>query len=235
MYNNFYNKYNDDIEQIKDKLGMPIDQGIRHALRAIWMWGVPTDGSCEGHGVWPDTRIGPAGHPWIDVCTPDDFENPDEWRRANTRERKKIGYLLKEFRYQQSLARHQKAFLTRCEPSLEEQRKWPYFFIERIGIFGAFRINASSLVHMNEFADFLINKYLLEFQNHVNKTTNKLYDERDLLFKARRLNQFKSGDVKRLADICAEITGLEVVGREILSIPVKEKFSIWKMFREMFI
>lgn len=49
----------DRIEKITDKLGMPIDAGVRESIIALRAFGINTDASCEGHSE----RALPA--PWI--------------------------------------------------------------------------------------------------------------------------------------------------------------------------
>lgn len=49
------------VECVTDKLGKPIDAGIRETIVAFRLFGIHTTASCEGHTDWG------VGAPWIDV------------------------------------------------------------------------------------------------------------------------------------------------------------------------
>lgn len=57
-------KWNEGLKQadlIADKLGMPIDEGIKELLIGLWVQQIPTNSSCAGHedrGVFPYIHIG---------------------------------------------------------------------------------------------------------------------------------------------------------------------------------
>ncbi len=46
---------------IKDKIGMPVDEGIKELLIGLWLQQIPTESSCEGHSdddAFPYVHIG---------------------------------------------------------------------------------------------------------------------------------------------------------------------------------
>jgi hypothetical protein len=63
------------VDKIADKLGMPVDQGIKELVVAIQAQGLETSGSCEGH-----IGDGVLSIPWVAVETP----GPEGWRDSNT-------------------------------------------------------------------------------------------------------------------------------------------------------
>lgn len=50
-----------EVEETKDRLGKPVDQKIKELVIGLRVWGIYTEGSCEGH---TDRRM---PFPWVDV------------------------------------------------------------------------------------------------------------------------------------------------------------------------
>lgn len=61
------------VDQIGDKLGMPIDKGIKKAVIAFHILGIESSGSCEGHLNRPGTE-----GPWIDIDAEGTYELLDK-------------------------------------------------------------------------------------------------------------------------------------------------------------
>lgn len=51
------------VDEITDRLGMPVDEGIKQTVIYLQALGFPTNGSCEGH---PNKKHG-LDFPWVDV------------------------------------------------------------------------------------------------------------------------------------------------------------------------
>ena len=64
------------IENVVDRLGHPIDQGIKRAVAMLNELGVSTFGSCEGHRDWG------TGGPYLDVCASSFARDYPLWRAA---------------------------------------------------------------------------------------------------------------------------------------------------------
>lgn len=71
------------IDELADKLGMPVDEGIKSTVAALWLWDFPTTGSCEGH---LDRGL---AFPWVDIGVGD--------RKANKPIRSKMRKFLEQF------------------------------------------------------------------------------------------------------------------------------------------
>lgn len=56
-----WNAIEREVDRITDRLGKPIDQGIRETVIALKANGFGTTSSCEGHLDWG------SGYPWVDV------------------------------------------------------------------------------------------------------------------------------------------------------------------------
>lgn len=85
------------VDRLADRLGMPVDDGIKSTVVALWVHGLQTTGSCEGHldGGYP--------FPWVDIETPfpqgweHDRKVRAKWRRENKEQVKPLRKLLDEF------------------------------------------------------------------------------------------------------------------------------------------
>jgi len=83
------------VDSIADKLGMPIDPGIKETVVAIQAHGLATSGSCEGH-----FRNGVLSIPWVAIETPQplgwrtDEALQSRWKEQNLVQRDKLAELL---------------------------------------------------------------------------------------------------------------------------------------------
>ena len=64
-----YNKAQAKVDSITDKLGQPIDNGIREVVISFIMLGLSTSASCEGHLNWG------CSHPWVEFSVDSEEEN----------------------------------------------------------------------------------------------------------------------------------------------------------------
>ena len=86
------------VDLIADRLGKPIDVGVKEAVVALWAIGFETDGSCEGHsdhGV--DYPVVYASAPVPENVDEDDLYEQSKWREANMLLRAKLEALLDEY------------------------------------------------------------------------------------------------------------------------------------------
>jgi len=58
---NIWNEWSKKVEKITDRIGYPIDPGIKESVIALNVFGIKTDGSCEGH---LDRGL---PYPWVDI------------------------------------------------------------------------------------------------------------------------------------------------------------------------
>ena len=152
------------VNEITDKLGEPIDPGIKEAVAGFNIWKIPISQSCEGH-----LHKEGASFPWVEIYTPEpkgwkeSEEKKREWTIENLKHRKRTMEMLDEF-YQ--------------------DREMPFdarLSFSNIGIYGGFRIQSTGAEimpilsdkeqkeklklyrkEMNDFAKFLKDKYLKE-------------------------------------------------------------------------
>lgn len=153
-------KIQQEIESITDGLSLPIDDLIKPAVIAFRLWDLPTSGSCQGHVNWG------LPYPWIDIdCEfwntkefwslrepdtnlfPNGFENNPVWEYYRTISKIENDKHLDKF--QTLLAGYQNTPHVDCRD----------INIEYFGMFGGFRVRASSIEKMNEFADYLVRRY----------------------------------------------------------------------------
>lgn len=86
------------VDQLVDRLGRPVDKGIKEAVTALRVLGFPTDGSCEGH------LDHGTSFPWIDVSVPapegyrEELEKLTVWESKPPEWRKNHGDFLDGFR-----------------------------------------------------------------------------------------------------------------------------------------
>ena len=71
-----YDKVSAKVDLITDKLGEPVDDGIRHAVISFIMLGLSTSGSCEGHLDWG------LPYPWVDVDALNSVDSKKENKRC---------------------------------------------------------------------------------------------------------------------------------------------------------
>ncbi|MFH1129559.1 MAG: hypothetical protein V1686_02380 [Patescibacteria group bacterium] len=139
------------VDEIADKLGMPIDKEIKDAVVALNVWGIPTSQSCEGH-----LQEKGASFPWIEVYAPEPGgweeggEKEKEWIVENLKHRVKTMELLEEF---------------------YKDRETPFdakLNFSNIGIYGGFRIQSMSVERMPIISDVEQKEKLLIYQKEMN-------------------------------------------------------------------
>ncbi|MBS1586017.1 MAG: hypothetical protein JSS82_10795 [Bacteroidetes bacterium] len=151
-----------EVEQITDKLGTPVDEGIKETVAVLRAMGFPTTSSCAGHRTedkfgLPYVKIyAPAPQKWLeDHKSAGAFK---EWNAANAKYREQIMLLLNEF--------------NQARKSAEDA----LLFLRNIGIYGGFKIENKANVElrtaeegfekcalyqkeMADFTEFLKQKY----------------------------------------------------------------------------
>ena len=162
-----YKQMYESLDGIGDKIGMPIDQGIKKTVALLNLLGFPTSGSCEGH---VDVDHGLLT-PWVDI-TP---SNRKRLKRSakqliaefNLWRIKKVGYI--EAGFQPYLfyfsGDNEYDFRIQIGPGIindvkkdkkqlsEESRAW---------------LHSCYLKEMSLFTDFLWNKYFMnKVKNHI--------------------------------------------------------------------
>jgi hypothetical protein len=152
------------VDKFTDKLGKPIEQGIKDVVIALRVNDFTPNQSCEGH-ITDKGSIAP----WVEIFAPEiedwreDSEKIKQWTKANLKLKQQMVALLKDFYQERVLPMEVKLHL------------------ERIGIYGAFRlksIGAENLYllayeeqkekvkiyqkEMRDFAGFLKDKFFKE-------------------------------------------------------------------------
>ena len=93
-----WEKTSREVDQIGDKLGRGVDDGIKETVIALTVNEYPTVQSCEGH-----LEEGGAPFPWIQVESEapegweDDENKQQQWSEANAKERVRMTASLEEF------------------------------------------------------------------------------------------------------------------------------------------
>lgn len=64
---------------LTDKLGCPIDKNIKSLVISLWMCGINTDGSCEGHKNWG------LPYPWVSIVRSSNAKALNVVMRARTK------------------------------------------------------------------------------------------------------------------------------------------------------
>jgi hypothetical protein len=86
-----------EVNGIADRLGKGIDEGIKETIVALLMYRFSTTASCEGH------LDRGCSYPWVEIETPApkgwkrNKGKQREWRIANLKQRKKMMELLRKF------------------------------------------------------------------------------------------------------------------------------------------
>jgi hypothetical protein len=144
----------DSVNKTADKLGMPIDEGIKDTVVGIQAHGLATVGSCEGHARKP------IAIPYVHLQTPEptgwrDNEHLQQiWKQRNLKQKNKLAALLRGY--------------------YDARDANPLLKMRDIGIFGAVRLepaidrtkltSTNLKIYQNEMTDF--GTYLL---NHAEK------------------------------------------------------------------
>jgi len=145
------------VNEITDRLGMPIDTEIKDAVVALNIWGVPTSQSCEGH-----LHKEGASFPWVEVYAPEpegwkeNEEKEREWTMENLKNRVKTMELLEEF---------YKDRKTSFDARLN---------FSNIGIYGGFRVQSMGAETMSILADKGQKEKLTIYRREMNDFTKFL-------------------------------------------------------------
>lgn len=153
-----------EVNKITDKLGKRIDSRIKKIVTALRVYGFSTSASCGGHSTGEGFP-----YPWVEIYIPEpmnwkkDEKIQEKWKIENLREQEKMTKLLTGFYKNKN---------THFDVRLS---------FRPIGILGGFRIQSFSAdqmplfskekqkgklkkyrKEMDDFAEFLKNKYLVE-------------------------------------------------------------------------
>lgn len=93
-----WNSLYEEINQLTDGLGWPVDEGIKECVTALQAYQFPTTASCEGH---IEGNHG-SPHPWINISVPkpldwQDDNKKQEMKTANLKLQESMIKLLEEF------------------------------------------------------------------------------------------------------------------------------------------
>lgn len=104
-----WNEISEKIDSMTDRLGMPVDEGIKEAVIALNCLGFMTTGSCFGH----EGRE--TGGPWVDISSPELERKTEELHRL-------MGYKVpvKFTDEMQQISDEAKPFVEALEESLKE-------------------------------------------------------------------------------------------------------------------
>lgn len=153
-----WDKLSNEVEQIADRLGHKVDDGIKETIIAFKAFEIPTSGSCEGH------TEGEHGlpYPWVDI----EVEEPEgwkdneiieeQWKKQNLVERQKMMALLDEF------------YKTRSSPI--DAR----LIFENHGIYGAFRLHSMGAETMELLSEEDLKTRSALYQNEMKDFTEFL-------------------------------------------------------------
>jgi len=120
------------VNHITDRVGMPIDAGIKDTVVTLMVHGFPTSQSCEGHPEQHD-----LSYPWVEIYTPE----PNNWKND---ESKKETWQIENLKQQQKMIEYLSEFY--------QDRKTPFeaqLCIHYIGAFGGFRIHSTGAETMS--------------------------------------------------------------------------------------
>ncbi|MCI0564993.1 MAG: hypothetical protein MN733_41530 [Nitrososphaera sp.] len=85
------------VNHLADRLGHPVDEGIKETVVALLVYRFPTTASCEGHLDWG------LPYPWVEVRTPEpkgrrrSKAKLQQWRLANLGQQRKMIGLMSQF------------------------------------------------------------------------------------------------------------------------------------------
>jgi len=116
----------EQVNKIKDKLGLGIDENIKETVTAFQIYEFPTSQSCEGH-VESD-RGNP--YPWVEIYAPE----PEGWKES---EKKKKEWTEENVKQKQRMAEYLLEFYQGREVPPDVKLTF-----SSIGIFGGFRVQS---------------------------------------------------------------------------------------------
>ncbi len=158
-----------EVENLSDKLGLKIDQGIKETVAVFRAMDFPTESSCAGHTNesggegygFPYVRVyAPAPQGWAEDKT--NKELGEKWKQENLKFRLKIEPLLEEFNKMRTSTND--ALL-----HLDNMGLFGAFTVESIGVKNSKKITSKEEAvvktklfqeEMRLFTEFLINKFL---------------------------------------------------------------------------
>jgi len=152
-----------EVEKIGDKLGMPIDEGIKETVAILMAMGLPTTSSCAGH----KGEEGKFGLPYVQIFTeepegwradPSNKELGELWRQSNLKQRKIVQPLLDEFNKSRQVPSDIKLYMS--DMGFEAFRIENTGGIEPNSIDEAIKIVEAYQHEMDSFTKFLVDKYL---------------------------------------------------------------------------
>lgn len=91
-----------DLETVTDKIGKPIDEGIKETVLYFNALDFPTSSSCEGHtGEHPEEEGEKSPYVWVETPEPEGWEEnekiKEQWRRENLKKQAQMITLLGKF------------------------------------------------------------------------------------------------------------------------------------------
>lgn len=132
-----WQRLTEEADKIADRLGEPIDAGIKETVIGLWAHGFTTGQSCEGH----DDRA--EALPWVSVEAPepegwkDNPELAEQWKRENEALASRFQEILNEWHQQRTDQGEQIPDDLRLVEAPQ-------------GIYGAFRIESGSQEHISK-------------------------------------------------------------------------------------
>ena len=117
-----------EVEKLVDKVGIPIDEGIKETVAILQVMGFQTSSSCSGHRS-SEEGIAP---PYIEIYAPapsgweKNKQKQEEWEITNNKQRERINALLEEF--------------NRTSQAITEAQ----LYLRNIGGYGGFRIQSKN-------------------------------------------------------------------------------------------
>jgi hypothetical protein len=187
-----------EIEQIGDKLGKGIDDGVKESVIALTVNEYPTVQSCEGH---LDEKG--LSYPWVQVeaPAPEGWEEDDikkqEWTEANLHQRERMTTMLKEF------------YLDR------EEDNDSHLILADQGIYEAFRLQSAGGEVMDSLSRIqqeekqkMYRKEMKDFTDFLRQQFEQENTDAELRERINKINELKIGNAQK-ADIILVVLGFK--------------------------
>ena len=145
-----------EVEKITDKLGTPVDTGIKETVAIFRALGITTSSSCAGH---KDEEEGYA-IPYIQVYAPapqgwkEDKQKQEQWKQANLKQREKLQPLLEEF--------------NKSRKTIQDAR----LYFRNIGLFGGFTVESIAKIKSSSIPEAI--EMITAFQKEMSDFTSFL-------------------------------------------------------------